>query len=714
MRSMLVLLLAASPALAGGGRNPFREPDESEFFKLDDKLVTVASRYAQSLRKAPNIVAVVDAETIRERGYRTLGDALRDLPGLYAWPSREGREIVSFRGVVSTDNNKILLLVDGVPWYDGVYTHAWTDDWMPLHHIARIEVIKGPGSAVYGTNAFAGVVNLVTFKGADLDGGRVRVMGGSRGRLDAGATFGDTDEVAGLPVDVSAYVRYFTQEGAGLDITPRDRRDIRGEDPRRGLAVGAQVDVAGVKAQIHHVDFRHRYLTTEQDDLFDALGGDVDNFGLNYHATLFDLRWVAEPAPGVQVTPRLWSQRHDNPGSYAFWGTSRTEDGAVDTLDVTVVETEKDTRQWGVGVDAQARPHPDHVTVAGIGFDSTTVLELRDTEFRNFATAGEDTGFQAPTGARLRNAFGYASHTWTVGPGLEITAGGRLDRRIPSNPTDDPTADAFRLFASPRAGLLLAPTPEVNVKLLYGRAFRHANVRETLVSASPDTDGNYPFANGSLDLRPEQIDTIDAELSVEPTEAVAVRAAGSWSTLRYEIDQVNPPNAYVNLDGQLSILAAEAEVVGTAGPATLRAAYALTLARYGVQGPYAERPQFEFPPHMLKTNLTLRATSRLSTTLTGEVYSPRPREAWTPNADLRDGAAFGLLHLAVRAAKLGPQGRLELVATVRNLTDTRYDTAMSRDEIDRVSGPPDALVPRYPRQIDGMPRSVHVGLEGRL
>jgi outer membrane receptor protein involved in Fe transport len=713
VRPLLWLLLASSPAYAGGGRNPFREPDESEFFKLDDKLVTVASRYAQSLRKAPNVVAVVDAAQIRERGYRTLGDALRDLPGLYAWPSREGRETVSFRGVVSTDNNKILLMVDGVPWYDGVYTHAWTDDYLPIHHIKRIEVIKGPGSAVYGTNAFAGVINLVTFKGEDLKGGRARVMGGSRGRLDASVTVGDTDEIAGLPVSVSGYARYFTQEGQGLDVTPRDRRDLRGEDPRRGLAVGAMVDAAGVQAQIHHIDFRHKYLTVEQDDLFDALAGDIDNFGLNYHATLFDLRYVGRPLPQLQVTPRLWSQRHDNPGLYGFWGAS-PRGGPVETLDITVVETEKDTRQWGAALDFEGRPHPDHVTVAGFGFDSLTVLELRDTEFRNFATEGEDTPFRAPTGARLRNAYGYASHTWTIGPGLEVTAGGRLDRRIPSNPTDDPTDDAFRLFASPRAGLLIAPSPTVNLKLLYGRAFRHANVRETLVSNEPGADGIFPFANGSLDLRPEQIDTVDAEITAEPSEHVTVRAAGSWSALRYEIDKINPPNTYVNIDGQLSILAAEAEVIGTAGPATMRAAYALTLARYGAAGPYANRPQFEFPPHMLKTNLTVRATERLSSTVTGEVYSPRPRRDWTPNADLRDGAAFGLLHLSVRAQRLGPQGRLELVGAVRNLTDTTYDTAMSRDEIDRVVSGPSGPLPRYPLQIRGMGRSVHVGIEMKL
>jgi iron complex outermembrane receptor protein len=162
LRLLALFLVPPQWALAGGGRNPFREPDESEFYELDEKLVTVASRYAQSLRKAPSLVTVIDEATLRARGYRTVADALRDLPGVYVWTSQEGRAIATFRGVVSADNNKILLLIDGVPLYDGVYGHAWIDDFLPIHSVRQIEVIKGPGSAVYGTNAFAGVINLVT------------------------------------------------------------------------------------------------------------------------------------------------------------------------------------------------------------------------------------------------------------------------------------------------------------------------------------------------------------------------------------------------------------------------------------------------------------------------------------------------------------------------------------------------------------------------
>jgi hypothetical protein len=511
-------------------------------------------------------------------------------------------------------------------------------------------------------------------------------------------------------VGLSGFARYLTQDGDGLDTTPRGRRNVRGEDPKRGVAVGAVLQAEGLTARLTHIDYRHSYLTQEQDDLFDQMGGDPDIFGLQYHATSIDVRYAASPVSGLTLTPRLFSQRHDNPGSYAFWGWAPADDGSLDTLNVTLVETEKDTRTWGIGLDAEARPHPNHVAVAGVGFDSTVVLELADIAYRNFDGTGEVGAFQAPRGSRLRNGYAYAAETWTIAPPVEVTLGGRLDKRVPSNPGEQADAAAFQLLASPRVGLLLAPTATTYTKLLYGRAFRHANVRETLVSSEAGEDGFFPFANGSLALRPEQVDTIDLEVGGEASDVVKLRASGSYSTLRYEIDKVSPPNQYENLAGQLGIATAEAEVTADAGPASFRAAYTFTYAAYGTAGPYAGRSQYEFPPHMLKANLGFTPIPQLAATLTGEVYSPRPRDAWAPASGTRDGDAFGLLHLSVRATKLGPRENVEVSAIARNLTNTQYDTGVYRDEVDRVVGDPLDPQARYPFQHEGEGRSVHVGM----
>ena len=174
--------LFATGALAAPP-DPFEESDDMALYMVEQEVVTVASRYAQTVAEAPSIVTVITDREIRERGLRTVSDVLRGIPGVYVSVSKESRDLAWFRGAIAPDNAKFLLLVDGVPWYDGVYGHAWIDEYLPLDHVRQIEVIKGPGSAIYGTNAFSGVVNVVTYRARDLEGGFVRGVVGSDGRI---------------------------------------------------------------------------------------------------------------------------------------------------------------------------------------------------------------------------------------------------------------------------------------------------------------------------------------------------------------------------------------------------------------------------------------------------------------------------------------------------------------------------------------------------
>ena len=188
-------------------------------------MVTVASRYSQTLQEAPSIVSVITEKDIRVMGYRNLTDVLRNIPGVYISVSKESRSLAWFRGVISSDNNKILLLVDGVPWYDGVYTHAWIDDAIPLFHVKQIEIVKGPGSAVYGTNAFSGVINIVTKSAESINGAEVRLSTGSFARQEVSMLAGQVFENGS---SVKAYARMFDLRGDGLSVTPRGEMNIKG------------------------------------------------------------------------------------------------------------------------------------------------------------------------------------------------------------------------------------------------------------------------------------------------------------------------------------------------------------------------------------------------------------------------------------------------------------------------------------------------------
>ncbi len=135
-------------------------------------VVTSVSKSAESLVEAPATVIVVTAEEIDARGYIDLEAVLHDLPG-FDFSRRAGPSYANIyqRGYRSIETNRTLLLIDGVEDNDLASGTAWISRQFPLSNIERIEVVYGPASTMYGANAFAGVINVIT-KGAEGPRGR--------------------------------------------------------------------------------------------------------------------------------------------------------------------------------------------------------------------------------------------------------------------------------------------------------------------------------------------------------------------------------------------------------------------------------------------------------------------------------------------------------------------------------------------------------------
>lgn len=128
-----------------------------------DVKVTSASKKSESLFQAPAAIHVLTGEDIRRGGFATLPEALRMVPGLYVAQSNSHAWQISARGFSGVSNNKMLVLIDGrsvyTPAFGGVY---WDMQDVPLENVERIEVIGGPGGALWGANAVNGVINVVT------------------------------------------------------------------------------------------------------------------------------------------------------------------------------------------------------------------------------------------------------------------------------------------------------------------------------------------------------------------------------------------------------------------------------------------------------------------------------------------------------------------------------------------------------------------------
>lgn len=137
--------------------------DEEELLFMEIPCVIVASRMEEKVTEAPGIIKVWTAEEIREMGIYTL-DELAQITAGYGVEEADGLHGFEVRGFHGNafDNQKVLLMINGMPINIARNGRAWTGEEFPLYFAKRVEFLKGPSSALYGNGAVLGVINIVT------------------------------------------------------------------------------------------------------------------------------------------------------------------------------------------------------------------------------------------------------------------------------------------------------------------------------------------------------------------------------------------------------------------------------------------------------------------------------------------------------------------------------------------------------------------------
>jgi outer membrane receptor for ferrienterochelin and colicins len=193
---LFLMVMITQPVSAKDVQTP---PDSLEqLMNIEVTTVTGASKYQQELTDAPASVSIITADDIRKAGYRNLAEVLNSVRSFYITNIRSFYNI-GVRGFspLGDFNTRVLLMVDGYRLNDGLYEAAplGTDFPVDMDLIDRIEVIRGPGSSLYGTNAFLAVINVITRTGKDIKGGELSASGGSfntwTGRATGGITPGN-------------------------------------------------------------------------------------------------------------------------------------------------------------------------------------------------------------------------------------------------------------------------------------------------------------------------------------------------------------------------------------------------------------------------------------------------------------------------------------------------------------------------------------------
>ena len=191
MRSIAVGCSVAFLTLVASAQE--KKIGEVTLFGEEQPKVEAATKTEIPISKAPSAVTVITAKQIAESGARTVPDLVRLVAGVNVrWNPMI--ETVDIRGFGENPfSNRMLLLIDGIPYNSGDtggFPLSPGFDFFPVQNIKRIEVVRGPGSSLYGENAYWGVINIVTLSGDDLAGSDVQLYGGSRTTTSGNAQYG--------------------------------------------------------------------------------------------------------------------------------------------------------------------------------------------------------------------------------------------------------------------------------------------------------------------------------------------------------------------------------------------------------------------------------------------------------------------------------------------------------------------------------------------
>jgi len=459
-----------------------------------------AAKREQRVTEAPSSVSILTAEDIRTFGWTTMADALNGVRGFYTTNDRNYTYVgVRGFGRPSDYNNRILLLVNGHRYNDNVYDQASVGQDFPIDMalVDRIEVIRGPGSALYGTSAFFAVINVVLRPGGGFSGTEAAFEVGSHDTYRARATYG-TRTTNG--VDALLSMSYNTSHGQELLYFPQyDDPSTgfglsRGADGERATSLFASVGRGRFTLQ-GAFDSRRKYVPT---GAWETVLGDTATHTTDSRA------WVDAAVTGAfrgaAVTARGFADYTRYRGSYLL----AEEQGPADTRDTA-------DGVW-IGGEATASRR------FGARQQVTTGVEYRRNLRQDQANWYIDP-YVATVDARYKsNQFAiYGQDEIQLHRRLTATVGGRYDWWSPIGGT-----------ATPRAGLVYRTDADTAFKALYGEAYRAPTVYETYY---------YPDPLGRT-LQPERLRTTEVVYEQYVGGSLRLTATGYVTLARNLISQV--------------------------------------------------------------------------------------------------------------------------------------------------------------------------------
>ncbi len=474
--------------------------------------VTSASKYAQKSSEAPSAVEVVTAQDIRTYGYRTLGEALNGLHGLYASSDRN-YNYLGVRGFLRPGdyNSRILVMIDGRRMNDNIYDGANTGQefLLDMDLVDHIEFIPGPGSSIYGANAMEGVINVISKKGSDINGTQLEGGVGSFATNQARATYGK--ELAN-GADVLLSASQYQSDGPPNLFYPAFGGTAHDEDQEISRRLFGKGQYGDWTFESGYVD-RFKQVPIAS---FGSIFGDpgehtVDQMG--YVETRYDKRLNDK----TEVQANVFWQQYYYDANFPY-----DANNGIPPVDRIVNFDAVDGRWGGFETNLVTSAFDRQKVVMGFEYQYDARQRVYNYDLPPNFTLYQDHD-------RMGSRAGlYAQDDYKLRDNVTLSAGGRLD--------ENHMIDGIQF--NPRLAVIWDPTQDTTLKALYGSAFRAPNVYERDLA----TDGNA----ANPDNQEEHLRTVETEAEWRPSSGTKLTGSLFYNDFSQVLSQDPVTLKFVN------------------------------------------------------------------------------------------------------------------------------------------------------------------------
>ncbi|GAB4273451.1 MAG: colicin FY TonB-dependent receptor YuiR [Methylomicrobium sp.] len=628
--------------------------DEAELFEelrylraeAEAKVYAVsATRTRERLDKIGSTVAVISRRQILDMGARNLMDVLSTVGGLGVTQNALGIYEVEVRGVKTPFSEKVLFMIDSHPVNQSLINGGalWGSDTFLVENVKQVEIVRGPGSALYGANAFLAVINVITFDHTE-DKVVVSAGGGSFDTHKYNLFVGkDIDELG-----VALNVNYFDSRGQNEFVA----RDV----------VGASGNIADAKTKwdadlkLFYGDVAlHANFARQEKGPFVGIANALNDDSEQQYTNAFaELRYDRRLTERLRINAKAYYDffRLDN-----YWELFPEGFGSGAFPDGVLTRSAVDNSKAGVDIATHVAVSDNNKLIIGASFEHQRQWGV---EFE----ANFDPLTFVPLGGyrKLDKALDwteevtrdvyavYAEDIWDVTEHLRWTLGARFDHY-----------SDFGSTINPRSTLVWEFVENYRLRLSYGSAFRAPTFAELY-------NKNNPAIVGSRALQPEQIDTFEIGVGGDITETVGFNITGFRNEIR---DIITPTagtgaaNIHANR-GKIETMGVETELNWHFMPGGLFAAnYTYQDSRYA----HSDRRVADTPRH----RATLLATVPLPYDLKWHTQLLLRQGTGRATGDNRpDAPGYGIVNTTLRAVDLLNYQGVELRGSIFNLFDKRY------------------------------------------